>query len=189
MSMFTWKCRRVEGALEDYTRGELPVADSQRVAAHLSDCESCRGKQEALFVVRCALEAYPRIVPSLNFDTVILNRMNDSRIFQSARPTGFFQHLRSLLPLIPRPPRRRMVPMFLGTAVGFATILYLLWPSLHPASAPQAIYSSTIVHHQQDTPLLDQIPPELLNPDWLRKNQGRYDYQPQPPSSPDEDGR
>ena len=189
MSMFTWKCHRVEGALERYVRGELSTADSQRVAAHLSGCPSCQTRQEALFVVRCALDAYPRVTPSLNFDSVIMNRMDASHSFQSVPTVGFFQHVRSLVPLIPRPPKRRVTSALVGLAVGMATLFYLLWPSLHPANSPRTVYSSTAGHHRQAPTLLDKIPPEILHPDWLQKNAGRYDYQPLPPAPAKDDDR
>lgn len=52
-------CAPFERRLEAYLDGDLPGAESERVAHHLADCESCRGELELARSVRLELRSLP----------------------------------------------------------------------------------------------------------------------------------
>jgi hypothetical protein len=82
-----WKCRRIAACLWEYSNGELPTAEKERVRIHLMECPSCRVALEA---ARCTAPLVASLRDAMgpssatNFQDLIVRL--EARQRQSASP-------------------------------------------------------------------------------------------------------
>ncbi|MDQ3812898.1 MAG: zf-HC2 domain-containing protein [Armatimonadota bacterium] len=129
-------CRSLQEQLPDYLDDELPPPHSAALAAHLKICDDCRAQLHALAstqkTVRTALDRYPRIKATPDFDLRVLEAATQ-RQSQAASLLDWFDTFFA-----------RPLPKLLGSSVVgilFGVLLFATFlprPTLanNPTSAP-----------------------------------------------------
>ena len=131
-------CRQAAHLLEPYADHETSEVQSAALARHLAACSACDRQYSALLEVRAALDAYPRIAASPDFDARVL----DAVLLRAAQPETFFDRLDLFFA---RPLYKLLGSTMLGFFLALLTVAAVLLPQSRNGStqAPPALTAST----------------------------------------------
>lgn len=127
-------CRQVCELLERYVSGETQRTEAQAVEAHLAACSSCQAEHDTLRMVRSALDDYPRIKASPDFDLRVLEAV-------MARTAKSHSLLDRLDALFARPLYKLLASALLGVVIAWLPVSVVALPYAHrfTTSAPSGV--------------------------------------------------
>jgi anti-sigma factor RsiW len=130
-------CRQVCELLERYVSGETNGTDAQAVEAHLAACSSCQVERDTLRMVRSALDGYPRLKASPDFDVRVLEAV----MARTAKSHSFLDRLDALFA---RPLYKLLASASLGVAIALLTVSVMVLPHAHRSktSAPSGVVAA-----------------------------------------------
>jgi anti-sigma factor RsiW len=121
------RCHDVEKNLSAHLDGELEAEQSQRIAAHLEGCASCRGQAQAFGLLDDAIgAALPQPEPSAGFDAAFRGKLEAARLDQARASQA-----------VSRKRRWFSWPLFAGAAATVAaTVLAVVLIGKEPTTQP-----------------------------------------------------
>ncbi|MCS6862574.1 MAG: zf-HC2 domain-containing protein [Abditibacteriales bacterium] len=122
-------CRQVCERLERYLSGETNRAEAQAVEAHLATCPSCQVERDTLRMVRAALDNYPRIKASPDFDFRVLEVV----LARTAKSDSLLDRLDALFA---RPLYKLLGASALGVVIALLTTALVALPHARSPEAP-----------------------------------------------------
>jgi len=125
------KCKQATQFLEPCLDRELAKAQTAELEAHLAICPACHRQYSALLSVRDALDSYPRIHASPDFDLRVL----DAVLRQAGQSQSFFDRLDLFFA---RPLYKLLGSTMLGLFLALLTVAAVLLPQARDGSTPAA---------------------------------------------------
>lgn len=114
-------CRPICELLERYISGQMNEAEAQAVEAHLAACSSCQAERDLLRMVRSALDNYPRIKASSDFDLRVLEAV----LARTAKSDSLLDRLDALFA---RPLYKLLGASTLGIVIALLTAAIVVLP-------------------------------------------------------------